>query len=433
MESAANSYIDDSAARFSSKETLDSTFNRSEKDVEVIDPSLPSPDSKSEVEVAANPKGGVMIYVRSQANSPRESISESQQDRMSDKSEGSRRSSGTTKAVSSETSGSRRSLHSIKSSKSNRSRKTSTPNLERKVTPAISEENLRSSSPPPPLNHNNRVLTNSELQLHDALSGDEVTPSAPPSTHDDQVLDESGTCHEEIILELTKAPLATMEDDTDGCRSLTTSCSSLNSSRHDTNRSLRHHSDDVIDDVNNESINSSSKAKSVSSLSSADKGSSHSEDGRTTTEELPPPPAHLTNDNDSSDDEGNQPPSYKDVIAADQPAQDEAPHTTTNNGTLPSSENTLEIYDFDPEKLVEIYDFNPSLEDFEIAKDLVKYSGISLSKVDEHHYLCILPTSDVTTDLLQEHFPNFSVRSIDQASRKTKQVAQNKSEESSSC
>lgn len=226
MESAANSYIDE--ARFSSKETLDSTFNRSEKDLSTVEadpPTLPSPDSKSEVEVAANPKGGVMIYVRSQTNSPRESISESHQDRMSEKSEGSRRSthsnrsSTTTRASCSETSGSRRSLHSIKSSKSNRSssRKASTPNLERKsiATPtAISEENLNSL--PPPLNHNNRVLTNSELQLHDALSGDDTLPSA--STRDDQVLDESGACHEEIILELTKAPLATMEDDTDGCR-----------------------------------------------------------------------------------------------------------------------------------------------------------------------------------------------------------------------
>ena len=54
--------------------------------------------------------------------------------------------------------------------------------------------------------------------------------------------------------------------------------------------------------------------------------------------------------------------------------------------------------------------------------------GISLSKVDEKHYLCVLPTSDATNDLLQEQFPNFSVRSIDQASKKTKQVAQAKSE-----
>ena len=120
-------------------------------------------------------------------------------------------------------------------------------------------------------------------------------------------------------------------------RSLTTSCSSLNSSRHDTNRSLRHHPDDVIDDVNNESINSSTKAKSVSSLSSADKGSSHADsdyDGRIVNNtDLPPPPAELTTPNDEGEhapttddeegsDDGNRPPSYKDVIEGNMSTND---------------------------------------------------------------------------------------------------------------
>jgi hypothetical protein len=206
------------------------------------------------------------------------------------------------------------------------------------------------------------------------------------------------------------------------------------------------------DDLNNDIQSISSKAKSVSSLSSerashqSAESSSEFDGNRSYNEDaLPPPPADLTSPADDeveveeehtlTDDEHQRPPSYKDVIEGNttQPTENSEPTTANDLPSLNSSENTLEIYDFDPEKLVEIFEFDTKLKDFEIAKDLVKYRGISLSKVDDKHYLCDLPTSDAANNLLQEEFPNFSVRSIDQASKRTKEVAQAKYEESTSC
>ena len=183
----------------------------------------------AEVAVSSNHKNGLMVYVRSQSTSRTSSTAGTRDSVESlNASDPHHHSPGAT------------SRNSALSRRSNTSDRNKTSTKARKST-AWSRDNTsageRMEPPNSCANVNNRKHSVNSLGMDSESGprGSDLALPGPQVTNRNDVLNDTTASHEEMILSLRRAPLATMDDDCDTglmSSSHASSCSSLTSNRH---------------------------------------------------------------------------------------------------------------------------------------------------------------------------------------------------------